>query len=149
MAEQIILGHVEDVAIPDFGIDHVLAKVDTGAFSGALHSTDIVYDKRKKELSFNPMGRDDLRTVLNDFEVATVKSASGHTQTRFLIPVTIRLRGGEYPTVIGLTDRSDMGREMLLGRRFLRENNMIVDVALNEEHDYEWKRVNHENSDSF
>lgn len=140
--QKIIVGHVEDVAIPAFQIEHVLAKVDTGAFSGALHCTDIAVNADAAELSFNPMGRADLRAHMHDFETVTVRSASGHTQVRYLIPITIRLQGNLFPTIIGLTDRSDMGHEMLLGRRFLREHNIIVDVTINDEHDEEWKRVN-------
>jgi hypothetical protein len=139
---QIILGHVEDIAIPALGVDHVLAKVDTGAFSGALHCTDIQLSSDKKVLSFNPIGREDLRAYLHDFEIRKVKSASGHTEERFLVPISIQLHGNLFTTTIGLTDRSDMVREMLLGRRFLREHNMVVDVTMSEEYDDEWKRVN-------
>lgn len=142
MAHQIILGHIEKVSLPEFGIDEVIAKIDTGAFSGALHCTDIVLEDDGTTLSFNPMGREDLRTSTKDFQIFQVRSASGHTSKRVQIPVEIVVRGQSYKTVIGLTDRSDMGREMLIGRRFLRRHNMIVDVTINGEHDEEWKRVN-------
>jgi hypothetical protein len=139
--QQKILGYVEEVAIPLLGIDGIIAKVDTGAFSGALHCTGITVSQDKKTLSFSPVGRDDLRVHLSDFETRTVRSASGHEERRYLIPVTLRLAGDEYRTMIGLTDRSDMGYEMLLGRRFLREHNMLVDVTINDEHDEEWRRL--------
>jgi hypothetical protein len=139
---QLVLGHVEELAIPSLGIDSLLAKVDTGAFSGALHCTDIALSPDKSKLWFNPMGNEKLRACVDEFEMKPVRSASGHTEHRFLIPVTVELHGKSYATTIGLTDRSDMVREMLLGRRFLREHNMVVDVTMSDEHDDEWKRVN-------
>jgi hypothetical protein len=139
--QQKVLGHVEEVAIPTLGVDHVIAKVDTGAFSGALHCTDIVLSRDKKSLSFNPLGNSGQRVHISKFDMKTVRSASGHEERRFIVPVKIMLAGREYDTVIGLTDRSDMGYEMLLGRRFLREHHMIVDVSLGEEYDEEWRRL--------
>ncbi|MFI5212521.1 MAG: RimK/LysX family protein [Candidatus Saccharimonadales bacterium] len=140
--EKIVLGHVEKLSIPILGITDVIAKIDTGAFSGALHCTNIHLSDDNKTLSFDPMGQAEHRTVTNRFQALRVRSASGHEARRFRIPVDIELRGLTYPTTIGITDRSDMGREILIGRRFLRANNMIVDVTINGEHDEEWKRVN-------
>lgn len=140
--KRITLGHVESVAIPTLGIDHVVAKIDTGAFSGALHCTDIKLSDDGSTLSFNPMGDKNLHAVTTDFKQLIVRSASGHESKRYQIPVDITIHGVMYAATIGLTDRSDMGREMLLGRRFLRQHNMAVDVTINGEHDEEWKRVN-------
>jgi hypothetical protein len=141
MRQKLILGHVTEVAIQSLGLNSIIAKVDTGAFSGALHCTDVSLSKDKKVLSFNPLGKEDLRLDIDIFEIRTVRSASGHEEERFLVPVTIQLAGKDYDTMIGLTDRSDMGYEMLLGRRFLREHHMVVDVTLNEEYDEEWRRL--------
>lgn len=139
--QQKVLGYVEEVAIPSFKIDSVIAKVDTGAFSGALHCTNIAISGDGKVLSFDPLGRSGSRVHLEEFETRTVRSASGHEEQRYLVPVVLQIDGEEYATMIGLTDRSDMGYEMLLGRRFLREHHMIVDVSLNEEYDEEWRRI--------
>lgn len=139
--QQKVLGYVEEVAIPSLGVDSVIAKVDTGAFSGALHCTGISLSRDRKTLSFDPLGQSELRVHLKKFEIRTVRSASGHEERRYLVPVTLKVAGREYTTIIGLTDRSDMGYEMLLGRRFLREHRMVVDVTLNEEYDEEWRRL--------
>jgi hypothetical protein len=140
--KKITLGHIETVDIPTLGIEGIVAKVDTGAFSGALHCTNIHLSADGSTLSFDPMGDKKLHTKTTDFKKLKVRSASGHMTERFRIPVDITIRGILYAATIGLTDRSDMGREMLLGRRFLREHNMAVDVTINGEHDNEWKRVN-------
>ena len=48
-------GIVEHISLPDLGIFDIPAKIDTGAFSGAIHVTDIEeYTKEngKKRLRF-------------------------------------------------------------------------------------------------
>lgn len=136
---KLILGSLEEVSIPTLGVTGILAKVDTGAFSGALHCTDIRVERRDDEatLYFTPLGRKELTTSINDFEERIVRSASGHEEVRYLIPVEIDIRGELYPTTIGLTDRASMRRDMLLGRRFLLEHDAIVDVSLTRDMDDE------------
>ena len=36
-----IIGSFEKVSFPDFGLNNIVAKIDTGATSGALHATHI------------------------------------------------------------------------------------------------------------
>lgn len=142
MSDRVTLGHIETVGIPTLGINTVTAKVDTGAFSGALHCTNIQLSHDGSVLSFDAMGDPNLHTETTDFKELTVRSASGHESQRFRIQVDILIRGILYAATIGITDRSNMDREMLIGRRFLRQHNMTVDVTINGEHDEEWKRVN-------
>ena len=41
---------------------------------------------------------------------------------------------------IGLSNRADMNYEVLVGRRFLYENNIIVDVRINQELDIDMEK---------
>ena len=136
---QVIVGGIETVSIPQIGVSELLAKVDTGAWSGALHCTHI--RARDGVLSFWPLGRRDLKTSTGHYKVVNVRSANGHSADRYLIPVEIIVAGKSYETVIGLSDRSKMTREMLLGRRFLIENNILVDVTLTKELDEEAEKT--------
>ncbi len=129
-----IFGSVETVNMPDLGIE-VLAKVDTGAWSGTLHCTDIYEEDNR--LYFSPLGNPEYKTSVNEYELRIVRSASGHEQSRYIIPITLEIKGKAYHTTLGLGDRSDMQREMLLGRKFLIENNIVVDVALTVDQDKE------------
>ncbi|MGV9001496.1 MAG: RimK/LysX family protein [Candidatus Saccharimonadaceae bacterium] len=136
-----IVGCLEYVGFPELGINSTLAKVDTGAFSGAIHCTDIKVVKRGKDhirvLKFTPLGKKSLAQETTDFERTYVRSATGHRQKRFIIITKVSCGGKEYLTKIGLSDRHDMKREVLLGRRFLRENGIKVDVRINSELDDE------------
>lgn len=136
--KKVILGGLEHVSIPQLGVDGVLAKVDTGAWSGALHCTHIrLHDGM---LSFWPLGIKELKTQTKEFEAAAVRSANGHSADRYLIPVEVEVAGKTYKTIIGLTDRSKMSREILLGRRFLIEHTIVVDVSLTKTVDDEAER---------
>ncbi len=140
-----IVGCLEYVKFPDLGVKDVLAKVDTGAFSGAIHCTDIKVVKRGKEkqriLKFTPLGKPELAQETADFEQTYIRSATGHRQKRFIITTNITCGGRSYRTKIGLSDRRDMKREALLGRRFLRENGLKVDVRINSELDDEGEQT--------
>lgn len=130
-----VFGSVEVVNLSELGIKNLLAKVDTGAWSGALHCTDI--HERNGDLFFTPLGKAAYATSIKQFETRDVKSASGHVDERYIIPITLEIKGKTYHTTVGLSDRSTMQREMLLGRKFLIENKALVDVLLTIDDDHE------------
>lgn len=140
-AKQNMLGCFEVVSLPEFGVQNVIAKVDTGAFSGALHCTDIRIVRkglnRKRYLRFTPLGEPGTTIETDTFLKTYIRSATGHRIRRFIVDTEVIIQGKKYPIRIGLSDRSDMKRAVLIGRRFLRENDMLVDVHINQELDDE------------
>ena len=132
-----VFGSIESVAVPSLGIATLVAKVDTGAWSGALHCTDIY--EQEGALYFTPLGDPALATSTADYETRVVRGAMGHAMERYIIPVTLEIKGKIYETTVGLSDRQLLRREMLLGRRFLIENNILVDVkrTLDDDHEAE------------
>jgi hypothetical protein len=136
-----VLGCIEFVSLPKLGVLDEIAKIDTGAFSGAIHCTNIKVVRRgvmrKRVLKFTPLGDAKLATETTTFEKTNIRSATGHKQKRYIIQTTIDIAGAVYPITIGLADRSDLTRSILLGRRFIRENNMLVDVRINQDHDHD------------
>lgn len=141
MNKRLTLGSLEQVRLPAFGAD-VLAKVDTGAFSGALHCSDISVERHDDQaiLSFTPL-ETDRKIKTDDFREIIVRSAHGHEQVRYLVPIELEVQGHTFKTEVGLTDRTAMKRDMLLGRRFLLENEAIVDVSLTRDIDDEAERI--------
>jgi len=134
-----IFGIFEYINVPDLGIDNVLAKIDTGAYSGALHCSKIKEVIRKtdgkKVLRFTPSNNHDNPMEITNYHRAYVRSSTGHRLRRYLFDTDIVIKGSVYRIRIGLSDRSDMSYEVLIGRRFLRENNIIVDVRINQDLD--------------
>jgi hypothetical protein len=82
-----------------------------------------------------------LATETTEFQKTYIRSATGHRMRRYVIETKIEIQGTEYPIKIGLSDRSDMKKPILLGRRFLRDNDMLVDVRVNQEYDDEGERT--------
>src|SRR5699024_8860261 len=90
-------------------------------------------------LYFTPLGDPDLAASTSEYETRTVRGAMGHAMRRYIIPVTLEIKGKMYETTVGLSDRQMLKREMLLGRKFLIENDILVDVTrtLNDDHEAE------------
>lgn len=134
-----VFGCFEAVTFPSLGINSTIAKIDTGAYSGALHCSHIEVVTRKsdkkKVLRFIPSDKRQYLTEIETFSSTYVRSSTGHRIKRYLFITDIVIKDKTYPIKIGLSDRSDMEREILIGRRFLRENNIIVDVRINQELD--------------
>ncbi len=137
--EIITIGSFEYISLPELNMDNVVAKIDTGAYSGAIHCTNIRVVRRKsdnkKVLKFNPSGKDDNPIQTDRYSDVYVTSSSGHRSKRYIIETELVLQDKRYTMFIGLSDRSDMKKEVLIGRRFLRENNIIVDVRINKDLD--------------
>ncbi len=134
-----VFGSFERVSIPSLGIINAVAKVDTGAYSGALHCSKIrEYTSKiggKKILKFVPSNNHGHTQEVSHFVRSYIRSSTGHRTKRYLFDTKIVIKDKEYPIRIGLSDRSDMNYEILIGRRFLRENNLLVDVIINQELD--------------
>lgn len=130
-------GIFEKVSMPDLGIFDVVAKIDTGAYSGAIHCSSIKEVKRKSDgkmiLKFKPIDKNSNEVQLEKYRVTRVKSSTGHITKRYLIKTNIIIKDKQYTVRIGLSDRSDMDKQILIGRKFLRKNEILVDVRINKQ----------------
>jgi len=132
-----IIGRLELVDFPQFQIEGVEAKIDTGAYTGAIHCTNLQLHKL-------PDGQTRLRVNLlddahpnfdgcllefTDFSLRTIKSSNGEAQRRYVIRTVIRLGNEEFTTAFSLSDRSDMKYPVLIGRSLLRRGGFLVDVS--------------------
>lgn len=129
-----VVGPVLDVSIPSLGISSVEAKVDTGAFSGALHAVEIKEIKTAegtKLLQFKPYGSTHELVTVETYHKRYVKSSNGQTARRYAFETEVVILGRRYPMIITLSNRSSMKYQMLVGRKFLRTNGFLVDVSMN------------------
>lgn len=126
-----LVGPTTEVNLPQLGIEGVVAKVDTGAHSGALHATNIreVEDGKRKVLLFEPLGSPNHTLELDTYHKRSVRSSNGQVSKRYAIDTEIEIQGQLYPITITLTDRSTMKYELLIGRSFLRTHGFLVDVS--------------------
>ncbi|MFD2786362.1 ATP-dependent zinc protease family protein [Hymenobacter rubripertinctus] len=132
-----VVGRRELVDFPDLQLLGVEAKVDTGAFTGALHCSNIreipaasghpelhvqLLDPSHPNFDGSPMR-------FEHFTVRDIRSSNGEVQQRYVIEATIRLFGQDFRSEFSLSDRSDMKYPVLVGRVLLRQARLIVDVA--------------------
>lgn len=131
------VGRRELVDFPDFQLQGVEAKVDTGAYTGAIHCSNIHVETgsdgrpRLHVLLLDPSHPNFDGTPLEfaEFSLRDIKSSNGEVQERYVIRAAIRLFGEDFNTEFSLSDRSDMRYPVLIGRVLLRQARLVVDVA--------------------
>jgi hypothetical protein len=129
------VGWREWVALPELGIAHVKAKVDTGARTSALHAFRVepfeARGRRMIRFWVHPLQR---RRDLEVSCVAEVKDrrmvsdSGGHRERRWVIETRLVLAGHAWPVEVTLTDRDSMNFRMLLGRTAL-SGRLAVDAG--------------------
>jgi hypothetical protein len=122
-----------------FTTPEVVAKIDTGAFSGVIHAENIT--ETDGILQFDLLGDEKLRLETRNFRTRKVRTTHGGVKKRYLVSLKISIDGEEYETLLGLDDRRKMRFEMLLGRAFLNKFEVMVDTHKNIELDKEWKKM--------
>jgi len=124
-----VLGAVERVSIPAWGVTGLPARVDTGARTSALHVeglTELGGGRVRFELR---PGRGKIGPIEATISRrGRVRSTSGKLKTRLFVTARIRLGTAERRVEIGLVDRSEMLYRMLLGRSAL-SGRFLVDVS--------------------
>jgi len=130
-----VLGRVEKVNFPNLQLFDIDAKIDTGAYTTALHCHDIIerIENNKKKLFFkllDPSHPDynEREIVFNEYEKKKIKNSFGDFEERFVIKTTIEIKNRKIKTLMSLTDRGSMKYPVLIGRRLLRSK-FIVDVS--------------------
>jgi hypothetical protein len=114
-----LIGWRERVHLPKLGLGPLIAKVDTGARSAALHAEDIIVRGHHVRFAIPSNGRK------HHYELPIkgqrrVKSTSGHSEMRAVVETDIAIGAVKFTAEITLTDRTDMGVPMLLGRATIR-----------------------------
>ena len=141
---QIVIGWIDKIDIPEFGLQEIPAKIDTGANRSAIHCSEILLSNSngEEEITFHiPL---DSSHGINIFHAKTffkkrIKSSSGHVEERYIIKTEIVLFGKKFRTTFSLTDRTEMKYPILIGRKLLKSR-FVVDVSK------EYLSFNHKNS---
>lgn len=122
-----VIGWREWLALPDFGIDSIKAKIDTGARTSSLHAYDIKYylraGKRWVKFKVHPSQKDTTEEIscrAPVIDIRKVKSSTGTATVRPVISTIFSLNDYIWEAEVTLIDRSEMGFRMLLGRKALK-----------------------------
>ena len=129
---QPILGWREWVTLPELNIQHIKAKIDTGARSSALHAFAIQpYRKlgqRWVMFAIHPEQNNtelviECHAAVKDRRI--VSDSGGHKQRRYVIETPLIIGSAIINAEMTLTNRDSMLFRMLIGRTTLNERFMI------------------------
>jgi hypothetical protein len=115
-----LAGWKEFVIFPRLGLGPLVAKLDTGARSAALHADEITVSGQRVRFV---IGGNAYRAALAGRKV--IKSSNGISELRPVIHATIQLGASLFKTEVTLTRRSDMGVPLLLGRAAIKGRYLV------------------------
>lgn len=133
--EKKIIGRLEYVDLPEFGLKGIIGKIDTGAYNGAIHTTHVIEKEidGKSVIEFSlldsdhPEFKEDIYQV-DTFAKRLVKNSNGDSELRYVIPTKIILQGIEIKVKLSLSNRKNLRYPILLGRKIIKKH-FIVDVT--------------------
>lgn len=127
------IGWREWVTFPEWNVDFIKAKVDTGARTSSLHVENLKeYEKdgqRRVRFDVAPWQKNSNDLVQIDAQLQenrNVRSSSGEQENRPVILTRINIEGEEFPIELTLTNRNQMGFRMLLGREALKNRYYVI-----------------------
>lgn len=132
-----VIGLREWVSLPDFGLNGLRGKIDTGASTSSLHATDMeVFEHNGANwLRFTAHvgSRTNLRMQRCEAPLVmrkTVKSSNGLSQTRYVIRTQLSLGERTWPVDFSLTCRKNMRYRLLIGAKALIDGQLLVNPVL-------------------
>lgn len=134
--EKKIIGRREIVSFPELGIEEIEAKIDTGAYTSAIHCSDIHEEVSKDGTKVIALDLLDpshpkynhKKLKFSNYDFREIRNSFGDVQERYVIKTKIRFFDEVIEAEFSLSDRSDMKYPVLIGRTLLKRR-FIVDVS--------------------
>lgn len=127
-----IIGRVDKVDFPELNLYDVDVKIDTGAYTSAIHCTKIVEENNTLRCTFSSKTHPNFKSkdiIFKNYCQTDVKSSNGFTENRFKVKSEVIFFGRIYKINLTLSTRDDMKFPVLIGRQFLKKK-FLVDVNL-------------------
>ncbi len=131
MKDLLHIGTVEQVSLPDDGIENISAKIDTGADNSSIWASNIRLHKGKLYFHFFAPGSThyrDTEVVSSAFRTTTVRNSFGHKEFRYKIRLQVIIGDHRLVRWFSLANRAHNNYPILLGKNFLKDT-FIVDVS--------------------
>lgn len=132
---KVIIGRVDVLSLPEFDLDALECKIDTGAALSAIHchSVKVVEKDGEEELWFKLLDKKHPQYQCQyyktkHFRERNVRNSFGQEQKRFSFITKTQMMGKTYKCEFTLADREKMKYPVLVGRNLLRQG-FVVDVA--------------------
>ncbi|MFB9055420.1 ATP-dependent zinc protease [Mariniflexile ostreae] len=127
-----VIGSVDKIDFPQLNLFNIDVKIDTGAYTSAIHCSEIIEEDGVLKCTFyskkhpNFSGK---QVIFDSFSRTNVKSSNGIKENRYKIKSEIVFFEKTYKINLTLSTRYDMKFPVLIGRQFLKRK-FIVDVDL-------------------
>jgi len=125
-----VIGRVDKVDFPLLDLFDIDVKIDTGAYTSAIHCSNIIEEGNTLKCTFYSKGHANFsgkEIIFETFSRTNVKSSTGFKENRFKIKSEVIFFGKTYKINLTLSTRDDMKFPVLIGRQFLKRK-FIVDV---------------------
>lgn len=130
-----LIGRNDKVDLPELHLFDMDAKVDTGAYTSAIHCNKIKVVNRKGKRMLHFVLLDPAHPAYNEkafyfqkFSRRTIKNSFGQSERRFIIKTVVEIFGRSIKTEFSLSNRGTLKFPVLLGRKFLL-GRFYVDVS--------------------
>lgn len=121
-----VIGWHEWVSLPDLGVPHIKAKIDTGAKTSAIHAENIEYlnidGVDSVMFTLHPIQHKRKPTVQVTaplYDIRDILDSGGKKHRRYVIITMLEIGSYVRPIELSLSQRDQMGFRMLLGRSAL------------------------------
>lgn len=122
----LLVGWKEWIALPEFGVDRLHAKFDSGATMSSLHAERIEQFKRGSNswVRFFVIGDHDREETpyhcnARLIEYRNIRSSNGSIESRPVIETILYIAGFQWPIEVTLSNRETLECRMLIGRSAL------------------------------
>jgi hypothetical protein len=133
MSDKRVIGRVEKISFPDYGIKAVHAKVDTGADLSSVWVTGI--HEQDGILKFKLFGKKSPHYTGKEIEIHSphylftrISNSFGHKELRYVVKLQIKLGDKLINGTFTLSNRSTKTYPVLIGRKLLNRR-FLVDVS--------------------
>ena len=127
-----VLGRIDKINFPELHLNNIDVKIDTGAYTSAIHCSKIKEEDGKLYCTFQSKGHPNFNgkeVIFKNYSFTDVKSSNGHKENRYKIKTTAIFFGKSYKINLTLSTRDDMRFPVLIGRQFLKQK-FLIDVDL-------------------
>ncbi len=130
------IGRKTRISLPEWHLNAIVAKVDTGAYTSAVHAEQVREETNGGEpvLFFSLLPPHHPKHTGNliktkSFTTKKVKNSFGQVEHRYKVRTKVEIMGEQFDAEFTLSDRKKMKNALLLGRKLLK-GRFLVDVDL-------------------
>ncbi len=127
-----IIGRTDRIDFPKLNLHNIEAKIDTGAYTSAIHCSEIIEENNTLKCTFYSMGHPNFngkQIAFENYTLTNVKSSNGFVENRYKVKSEVIIFGKVYKINLTLSTREEMRFPVLIGRQFLKHK-FMVDVDL-------------------